>query len=49
MAEYLNKSKSKVPSCETGRREMSLYDAVIISKYFDVSMENLFNKKMLNS
>ncbi len=28
---------------------MSLYDAVIISDYFDVSMGNLFNKKALNS
>ena len=34
---------------ETGRREMSLYAAVIISDYFDVSMDNLFNKKALNS
>lgn len=28
---------------------MSLYDAVIVSDYFDVSMDNLFNKKALNS
>ena len=28
---------------------MSLYEAVIISDYFDVSMDNLFNKKALNS
>lgn len=34
---------------ETGRREMSLYDAIIISDYFNVSMDNLFNKKALNS
>ncbi len=49
MAEDLNISRSKVSSWETGRREMSLYDAVIISDYFDVSMDNLFNKKALNS
>ena len=49
MAEDLNISKSKVTSCEIGRREMSLYYAVIISKYFNVSMENLFNKKTVNS
>lgn len=49
MAENLNISRSKVSSWETGRREMSLYDAVIISDYFDVSMDNLFNKKALNS
>ena len=49
MAEDLNISRSKVSSWETGRREMSLYDAVIISNYFDVSMDNLFNKKALNS
>lgn len=49
MAEDLNISKSKATSCEICRREMSLYDAVIISKYFNVSMENLFNKKTVNS
>ena len=45
MAEDLNISQSKVSSWETGRREMSLYDAVVISDYFEVSMDNLFNKK----
>ena len=49
MAEDLNISRSKVSSWETGRREMSLYDAIIISDYFNVSMDNLFNKKALNS
>lgn len=49
MVEDLNISRSKVSSWEKGRREMSLYDAVIISDYFDVSMDNLFNKKALNS
>lgn len=49
MAEDLNISRSKVSSWETGRREMSLYDAVIISDYFNVSMDNLFNKKALTS
>ena len=49
VVEDLNISRSKVSSWETGRREMSLYDAVIISDYFDVSMDNLFNKKALNS
>lgn len=49
MADDLNISRSNVSSWETGRREMSLYDAVIISDYFDVSMDNLFNKKALNS
>ena len=49
MAEDLNISRSKVSSWETGRREKRLYDAVINSDYFDVSMDNLFNKKALNS
>ena len=49
MVEDLNISSCKVSSWDTGRREMSLYDAVIISDYFDVSMDNLFNKKVLNS
>lgn len=47
--EDLNISRSKVSSWETDRREMSLYDAIIISNYFDVSMDNLFNRKALNS
>ena len=49
MAEDLNISRSKVSSWETGRREMSLYDAIVIRDYFEVSMDNLFNKKALNS
>lgn len=49
MAEDLNISRSKVSNWETGRREMSLLDAITISDYFDVSMDNLFNKKVLNS
>ena len=49
MAEDLNISRSKVSSWETGRRKMSLYDAIVIRDYFEVSMDNLFNKKALNS
>ena len=49
MAEELNISRSKISSWETGRREMSLYDAIIVSNYFNVSMDNLYNKKLLNS
>ncbi len=49
MAEDLNIIRSKVSNWETGRREMSLYDAIIVSNYFNVSMDNLFNKKALNS
>ena len=49
MAEDLNISRSKISSWETGRREMSLYDAIVISNYFNVSMDNLFNKKALTS
>lgn len=49
MAEDLNISRSKISSWETRRREMSLYDAVVISDYFNVSMDNLFNKKALTS
>lgn len=49
MAEDLNISRSKISSWETGRREMSLYDAIVISNYFNISMDNLFNKKALTS
>ena len=49
MAEDLNISRSKISSWETGRREMSLFDTVVISNYFNVSMDNLFNNKSLTS
>ncbi len=49
MAEDLKISRSKVSSREKDRREISLYDAVVISDYFEVSIDNLFNKKDLNS
>lgn len=49
MAEDLNISRSKISSWETCRRDMSMTDAIIISNYFNASMDNLYNPKNLNS
>lgn len=49
MAEDLHISRSKISSWETCRRDMSMTDAIIISDYFDASMDNLYNRKSLNS
>ena len=49
LAEDLNVSRAKISNWETGRREMHLYDAIMISNYFNVSMDNLFNRKALSS
>lgn len=49
MAEDLHISRSKISSWETCRRDMSMTDAIIISDYFNASMDNLYNQKNLNS
>lgn len=49
MAEDLNVSRSTISNWETKRREIKLDDAILISNYFNVSMDNLFNPKPLNS
>lgn len=49
MAEDLHISRSKISSWETCRRDMSMTDAIIISNYFNASMDNLFNQKSLSS
>ncbi len=49
MAEDLNVSRSTISNWETKRREIKLEDAILISNYFNVSMDNLFNPKPLNS
>lgn len=49
MAEDLHMSRSKISSWETCRRDMSMADAIMISDYFNASMDNLFNPKCLTS
>ena len=49
MAEDLHISRSKISSWETCRRDMSITDAIIISNYFNASMDNLYNQKCLTS
>lgn len=48
LADKLKVSRSKVSSWETGRRYISVQDAIILSEYFDVSLDNLLNPKVLN-
>ena len=43
MAEDLNVSRSTISNWETKRREIKLDDAILISDYFNVSMDHLFN------
>ena len=48
LAEELNISRSKVSNWETGRRYISIDDAIILSNYFDVSLDRLLNPKALS-
>lgn len=49
LAEKLNISRSKVSSWESGRRDMSITDAILLVNLLDVSMDNLFNPIALNT
>lgn len=48
LAEKLDISRSKVSGWETGRRYISVQDAILLSEYYDVSLDNLLNPKVLN-
>lgn len=48
LAEELHISRSKVSSWETGRRYISIDDAITLSEYFDVSLDNWLNPKPLS-
>ena len=48
LAEELNISRAKVSNWETARREISVTDAIILSDYFDKSLDNILNPKILN-
>ena len=49
LAEILHVSRTTISSWETGRSYPDLQMIVEISDYFNVSMDNLFNPKSLNS
>lgn len=49
LAADLNISRSKVSNWETGRRYISVDDAIILGEYFDVSLDNLLCPKPINS
>ena len=48
LAEELNISRSKVSSWESGRRDMSITDAVILVNLLKVSLDNMFNPVVLS-
>ena len=48
LAEELNVSRSKVSSWESGRRDLSIVDAIQIANYFKCSLDNLFNPGVLS-
>ena len=43
LGKKLGMSRSKVSSWESGRRDLSVIDAIIISNYFDISLDCLLN------
>ncbi len=43
LGKELGMSRSKVSSWEIGRRDISVSDAVIISDYFNISLEHILN------
>ena len=45
LGKELGMSRSKVSSWEIGRRDISISDAVIISDYFNISLEHILNPK----
>lgn len=49
MAEALNFSRSKISSWESCRRDICMTDAIELSNYLKVSMDNLFNPKELST
>ena len=49
MANDLKISRSKVSSWESNRRDMNITDAILVSKYLNISMDNLFNPEALST
>ena len=45
----LGMSRSKVSSWEVGRRDLSVSDAIIISEYFNMSLDVLLNPRKITS
>lgn len=43
LGDLLGMSRSKVSSWEVGRRDLSVIDAIIISDYFQISLDVLLN------
>lgn len=39
----LGMSRSKISSWETGRRDLSIYDAIAICDFYDISLDGLLN------
>lgn len=47
LAEELDISRSKVSSWETNKRDMTITDAVKLANYYEISLDNLLNLKLL--
>lgn len=45
----LGMSRSKVSSWEIGRRDISIADAIILSDYFEISLDCLLNPEKVNT
>lgn len=43
LARAIGVSRSKVSSWEIGRRDISITDAIVLAKYFNVSLDFLIN------
>ena len=49
LGDQLGMSRSKVSSWEVGRRDLSVMDAIIISDFFQVSLDVLLNSPSINT
>lgn len=47
LAEELDISRSKVSSWETNKRDMTITDAVKLANYYEISLDNLLDLKLL--
>lgn len=47
LAEILDVSRSKISSWETNKRDMTITDAVNLADYYEISLDNLLNIKLI--
>ena len=49
LGDKLGMSRSKVSSWEVGRRDLSVMDSIIISDFFEISLDVLLNASNINT